>query len=258
VQKYKESRRFIQPGDSIGEAMQSEGLTSLLRLTAAGERQRTAACPDDHQIAAYVDGTLEPRDCEQLELHLADCTACTGLVGILSKQSDIPAIEPVPELALERARRSGKKALQRWKHYVPHLTAAAAVLFSVSILIHFAQVQGPATESQVTPEQRVTRSALATVPQLQVLSPSAGMTVNASELVFRWTKIPGSRFYEVRIVTESGELVSERRVVDAEWRPTGEVHFRPGAEYFFRVDAYPSEARTLSSDHIPFRIANQP
>ena len=238
--------------------MHPEDLTSLLRLAAAGERQRTAACPDDHQIAAYVDGTLEPKVCEQLELHLADCIACTGLVGILSRQRDIASEEPVSELTLTRARRYGKKVLQRWTHYVPHLTAAAVVLFSVSILMHFAQVEDPGTEPQITPEQPVTRSVPANEPQLQVLSPTAGMTVNASELVFRWTEIPGSRFYEVRIVTESGELVSERRVVKTEWRPTGELDLHPGAEYFVHVDAYPSEARTLSSDHVPFRIANQP
>ena len=238
--------------------MHPEDLTSLLRLAAAGERQRTAACPDDHQIAAYVDGTLDPKDCEQLELHLADCTACTGLVGILSNQRDIAAMEPVPELVLARARRSGKKVLQRWTHYVPHLTAAAAVLFSVSLLMHFAQDQGPATEPQITLERPLTRSALPSMPQLQVLTPSAGMTVDPNELVFRWTAIPGSRFYEVRIVTESGELVSEKRVVETEWRPTGELDLRPGAEYFFRVDAYPSEAKTLSSNHIPFRIGNRP
>ena len=84
------------------------------------------------------------------------------------------------------------------------------------------------------------------------------MTVDPRQLVFRWAAIPGSRYYEVRIVTEAGDVITEQRVMDTEWRPPGDLNLSPGVEYFVHVDAYPSEAKTIGSDHIPFRISDSP
>ena len=63
--------------------MSPNDLTSLLRRARTGHPERTPACPDEEQIAAYVDGTIEPEAREPLELHLADCDACIALVGLL-------------------------------------------------------------------------------------------------------------------------------------------------------------------------------
>ena len=84
------------------------------------------------------------------------------------------------------------------------------------------------------------------------------MTVDARQLVVRWEAIPGSRYYEVRIVTEAGDVITEQRVMDTEWRPPGDLNLSPGVEYFVHVDAYPSEAKTIGSDHIPFRVSDSP
>ena len=46
--------------------------------------------------------------------------------------------------------------------------------------------------------------------------------------------------------------------MDTEWRPPGDLNLSPGVEYFVHVDAYPSEAKTISSDHIPFRVSDSP
>ena len=105
---------------------------------------------------------------------------------------------------------------------------------------------------------RTTRSLAPSTSALQVLYPSPGMTVDARRLVVRWEAIPGSRYYEVRIVTESGDVITEQRVMATEWRPPGDLNLTPGAEYFVHVDAYPSEAKTIGSDHIPFRISDNP
>jgi hypothetical protein len=91
-----------------------------------------------------------------------------------------------------------------------------------------------------------------------VLSPAPGESVAADELQFHWTEIPGSRYYEVHIVTDSGERVSDQRVSETEWRPHPKLPLRPGAEYFVRIDAYPSESRSVSSAHVPFSIADPP
>ena len=81
------------------------------------------------------------------------------------------------------------------------------------------------------------------------------MTIEPARLVVRWTEVPGSQYYDVRIVTDSGDLVREARVEGTEWRPSTEIALRPGAEYYVHVDAYPSSTKAISSDHVPFTIA---
>ena len=66
--------------------MNPDHLTSLLAAGAANERGRSPACPDEHQIAGYVDGGLDDAAREQVELHLADCGHCLALVGLLCRE----------------------------------------------------------------------------------------------------------------------------------------------------------------------------
>ena len=243
--------------------MTPNDLTSLLRRARTGHPERTPACPDEEQIAAYVDGTLEPGERESLELHLAECDACIALVGLLSRQRDTVDFEPVPELTIARARKlvnpsAGDGQPRRWARYAPHWAAAAMVIVSLSAVIHLAQLTGSRGEAQTGPAERTTRGISTSTSALQVLYPSAGMTVDPRQLVFRWAGIPGSRYYEVRIVTEAGDVITEQRVMDTEWRPPGDLNLSPGVEYFVHVDAYPSEAKTIGSEHIPFRISDSP
>ena len=243
--------------------MSTNDLTSLLRRAGTGPRDRTAGCPDEQQIAAYVDGTLESGEREPLELHLADCDACVALVGLLSRQRDTAVFEPAPELAVARARAllkadPNRGQLRRWQRYAPRWAAAAMVIISVSAGIHLARPPDPGIEAQSPPEMRTTRSLAPSTSALQVLYPSPGMTVDARRLVVRWEAISGSRYYEVRIVTESGDVITEQRVTATEWRPPDDLNLTPGTEYFVHVDAYPSEAKTISSDHVPFAISDNP
>jgi putative zinc finger protein len=236
--------------------MHPDDLISRLRLAATGDRQRSPTCPDVSQIAAYVDGTLEPEHHEQVERHLADCEACGGLVGELCRGRNASANEPVPELVLARARRLGKAPRDRWTRFAPHLMAAAIAIVSISVLVHFLQVPEPVSESQVSTVLRTTRNIPSSAAPLRVLSPIAGETVATDQLLFHWTSVPGIRYYEVHIVTDSGELVGDQRVTTTEWRPSAELQLRPGNEYFVRIDAHASESKVVSSVHVPFSVAD--
>jgi anti-sigma factor RsiW len=238
--------------------MHPDDLVSRLRMAAIGDRQRAAACPDVSQIAAYVDGTLGPPDIEQVEGHLADCEACTSLVGELSRHRDPGAAEPVPDLVLARARRLGKSPRNGWMGFAPQAMAAALAVVSVSVLIHFLQTPESVSETQAPPDPRTTRNMPSGAATLRVVSPKAGEAVAADQLVFHWTAVPGSRYYIVHVVTDSGERVGEQRIAATEWRPTADLRLRPGSEYFVRIDAYPSESRAISSAHVPFSIADPP
>ncbi|HET7204632.1 MAG TPA: zf-HC2 domain-containing protein [Steroidobacteraceae bacterium] len=233
--------------------MTADDLRSLLRTAATGNGQRTSACPDEHQIAAYVDGVLEASGRETLELHLADCSACLALVGLLSRERDANPGGTVPEQAVSRAR-NVVMANPRRHPVAPQWAAAAAVVLSMSVLLFVTQQPGPVDGLQEPSSARATRSIPSGVSAVQVLYPRAGMAVDPKSLTFRWTEVPGSHYYDVRVVNDSGELIGERRVVGTEWRSTGQLALHPGADYFVHVDAYPSEAKSVSSEHVPFSV----
>jgi hypothetical protein len=238
--------------------MDPQKLTSLLRATAATARDRTPACPDEGRLAAYVDGALGPTDAEQLELHLADCEACVALVGFLGRDRTPDVVEPVPDTDLARARQLVTRAPSRWSRLAPpHWAAAAMVLISIAVVTQYSRFSRSGDVGlDAVPVERTTRSASPGKPTLEVLAPGAGATVDAKQLDFRWSAVPGSRYYDVRIVSESGDLLVEQRVAGTEWQPPGQLHLSPGTEYYVLIEAHPSESKTISSDHVQFLVSD--
>ena len=235
--------------------MNQEDLTSLLRATSGTARDRTSACPDEERLAAFVDGDLASADAEALQLHLADCESCLATVGFLARDRNA-GDEPVSETDLARARQLVKQPPARWTRLAPARWATAAVvLVAIGAVTQFSRVSEP-TYVGLAPEARTTRNSPGSQPALQVLIPGAGDTVNAKQLEFRWSEVPGSRYYDVRIVTEAGDLVVEQRVAGTDWQPADSLHLNPGSEYFVHVEAHPSEAKTISSDHVPFLVSD--
>src|SRR5687768_13488071 len=175
-----------------------DDITSRLRSAATGPRDRGSGCPDEHEIAAYVDGTLPASDAPRLEAHLADCDSCIALVGLLSrKREGASDSEAVPEVTLARARALVPSKRGGWSRFAPHLAAAAAIVITVSALTGLLELQGIRTGGGTG--ERVTRSSPPGALDLNVLYPSAGSTLAPGQLRFRWSAVPGSRYYEVRI-----------------------------------------------------------
>src|SRR5262245_61454171 len=227
--------------------MDFKNLGDLLRTTGHGSREPTA-CTNHHEIAAYVDGTLDLAGRERLERHLADCSRCTRLVGIVSSVK-AGGLETVPDHLAFRARRLAKPASAQWKRYLPPLAAAAAIVLGVTVIFEFG------SQSVVQDEQtaRTTRGT-PSKPEIQVIAPSSGAVLGTDEVVFRWTEVPDARYYVVRVVTAAGELVAEQRVTTNEWRPGRSTALDPGQDYFVRVDAFPAVGPSSSSTHVPFSV----
>jgi len=241
---------------STSAHMKPDELASMLGSGAGRATHRTAACPGEERIAAYVDGTLEPATSERLELHLADCTPCLELVGLLSRERDRPVAEAVPEQLLDQARRRVKAKPRRWLQQAPQWAAAAMLLVAVPFLLHSGRNLDRGNQGQGSPAERTTRNIGASVSGLQVLAPVAGVALDPRALNFRWTPVAGSPYYDVRIVSDAGDLIVQQRVTGTEWRPPTPLNLVPGAEYFVHVDAYPSGDKAMGSEHIPFRIAD--
>ena len=79
------------------------------------------ACPDAEQLAAYIDGMLDPAERTQIEAHLVSCADCRDIVG------DTVAAQPAPTAATPR---------RTWRTVVLAgglLAAAAALVLAVRL-----------------------------------------------------------------------------------------------------------------------------
>ena len=226
--------------------MTPDELSSLLRASHTDCPGPDPACPDEHSVAAYVDGTLTNDDRESLELHLADCSHCLALVGLLSRERSVAASEPVPEPAIARARTLAQAGARRGRPFAPQWAAAAVVVLAAAALVRFAVLP----QSGDVPTTRTAPS-----PGLSLLSPSPGTTLGRNQLTVRWTPVPGAHYYDVRVVTDVGDVVTEEQVTGTEWRPGNPASLQPGLEYFVHVDAYVSEGKSIGSEHVSFRVS---
>lgn len=236
--------------------MNPDHLTSLLSAGAPHDAGPSPACPDEHRIAGYVDGRLDDAARQQVELHLADCVHCLALVGLLCRgRRGADPVENVPRTIGAPAEHRTVEGQQRRWRLAPQWAAAAALVLVVPVLLLLGRNLDGRIEGQRHPASSVTRVTEST-PGLQVLSPGAGAAVDADRLSFRWTEVPGTPYYGIRIVTDEGDLVIQQRVDGTTWRPPAQLNLRPGVEYFVLVDAYPSGDKAVSSEHVPFRVAD--
>lgn len=236
--------------------MNPDHLTSLIAAGAADDPRRSPACPDEHEIAGYVEGALDEAAREQVELHLAGCGCCLTLVGLLCRERDAGVIAPVPVEVVAQARALVTKGPQRRWRLAPQWAAAAALVLAVPVLLQLGRNLENGAEGQGRPDPPATRTLASTTAGLQVLSPAAGTAVDARRLSFRWTEIAGTPFYDIRIVTDAGDVVIQQRVAGTTWRLPAQLNLQPGAEYFVHIDAYPSGDKAVSSDHVPFRVSD--
>lgn len=239
--------------------MNRDRLISLIAAGAEDASGQSADCPDEMLVAGYVDGGLDDALRQQFERHLADCDRCLALVGLLCRERGAEATEPVADgvrlraLALvEREADVGRKfRIPRWQ--VPQWAVAAMLVLVVPLLLIGREPDRGVT-GHGRPEPSLTRSFDTGDPELEVLSPLAGATLDPRVSSFEWRDVAGTPYYDVRVVTDDGEVVAEQRVAESSWRLPPGLTLQPGAEYYLHVDAYPSGDRALSSDHVPFRV----
>jgi hypothetical protein len=234
--------------------MNSDHLRSLLAAGAAEDPQRSPTCPDEHQIAGYVDGGLDEAARDLVGLHLADCAHCLALVALLCRERVAEESEPAPREIAAHARARVSVRPQRWWRFAPQWAVAAALVLAVPVLLQIGRNLDRGAEGQGRPEPAATRTLTSTGEGLQVLTPGAGTAVDARALSFRWTEVSGTPYYDVRIVTDVGDVVIQQRVTGTSWRPPAQLNLQPGAEYFVHIDAYPSGNKAVSSGHLPFRV----
>ena len=207
--------------------MKSEDIAQIL----SGRDPRTMVaetpCLTHTEIAAFADGVVDQSDQLRFEDHLSACPQCAGIACVVISSADIDAQRTTPDTTMARARKLFANRQTPIRRFAPWAAAAAVLVFLLAVQDPFGmreEVTGDVGDRSVR-----TLSAQLQAPQL--ITPQAGALVQSDGLEVRWAELPGSLFYDVHVVTESGHLVRRERVTGTRWKACGtsfaSTHFSP-------------------------------
>lgn len=246
--------------------MKREKLPDLLRTLPTNAAVRTSDCPDNHELAASVDGQLEGESANKFADHLAHCGFCMTQVGLLNRLHQSVPEQQVSEFVLARARRMGERNKRPAFPYASRWASAAVIILAFLVVFKWdsPSLVNPQTTdktshglSSETLDQSQIRNRQLNILQPRVLAPATGAIIDPSKAVFQWTEVSGSLYYDVRVVTDGGDLIWKARVEDTELGLPDNLQLDPDVEYYFRVDAYLVTARSIRSQHVLFSIGEQ-
>ena len=275
--------------------MDEKHLKDLLRIRQSQSGRRGWRCPDEIQIAAYVDHQLEGAAVESISTHLANCDFCLNQISFLLQARDWANPDEVPADVLRRARnlvprKSVRATTWGWRWVAASATAACLVLLLAFITLRFLRpptVNAPSEPliaqqhqpdmvplAQNSPATRVAPQPSVPKPRpvepaapairsggqnlsLTVLSPRNGARLQRSELDFRWQPVADTAFYDLTVVTAAGDLIYETKTEDTHLRIADDIPLVPGGKYFVSIRAHVRGGKTVKSDIVSFRISDR-
>ena len=249
-------------------------------------------CPEEMQLAAYVEHKLQSPTRDFVEKHVADCEFCLRQISFLVHAADQTESAEVPTSVLRRARdlvpqKSRRMTNWRWRWAAASAVAACLVLLFAFIALRFRTPQAVnapsapliahqhqpdiipqttlgnprpvATHSAENPKATepvaptIRRGAQDLLPA--VVFPRNDATLRRDELDFRWQPLADVVFYDIRVVTAEGDLIFESKTEDTHLRIADDIRLQPGAKYFVSVRAHLREGKTVKSHIVSFRIS---
>jgi len=261
----------------MSDPMSEKLLRAVLRATPRISWDKR--CPNERQLAAYIDSELDPELLSRLESHLAACKRCSAAVGFGVRAQDTSQPTVVPPALLQKARALGstprRPQAMGWRR--GPLTAAACL---TGALVSYLRVPEPIlqirTESVPEPaapggmdaavpcapsqapapprpaERKTVRNTTPGNQALQVESPREGARVAASNFELRWTRVAAALFYEVQLLGADGTLLWQERVEDVRiWLPA-KVSLVAEASHYVLVRAHLADGRILKSRAVEF------
>jgi len=246
--------------------MKNDDIELLLRET-AGPSAPQPSCPSDVDFASFTEGGLGDRDHRDLIEHIAGCAFCQERLGILGRARDADSVAKVPQFVMASARRlvPAQKPARSERTQAPRWAAAAMAVLAVGLFLRpdsgdipVAVENEPANNPASLQPIRETRSIVPFESGPVLTVPRDGMTVLTGGRPFSWVGVPDALWYDLRIVSDEGDLVWQERVPGTHWTPPPELSLTPGAEYFVRVGAHLAPSKTIQSDYVLFRIVDSP
>lgn len=208
-------------------------------------------CPDDQVLTAALDGEFRVIERPAFEKHVSSCDYCLARLGRIARLNREVGGAEISDLTMARAQR-----LIRSRSVVPRAPAWAA-----AAMIGFAAILTALWIADSTEPQDATISPVPEVRNIdpeayrpQVEFPTEGASVDLHDLTFKWSAVPDSLHYDIRIVSADGTMIWQERVQEPQWRLPEHLQLAAGEGYYFRADAYLTRAKSLSSRHVMFRI----
>lgn len=179
--------------------------------------------PQDHVLAAFLDGELTESEHADVQEHLNRCEHCRATVSVAAGTlMDAP-----------RPRR-----LARW---LAPVAAVAAVAVGVFVL-------------QETPVPVERSDAPVDLPTVGVIAPADGMVSAGTPSMFIWKGVESGATYELTLTDASGEPVWSTQTTDTVAALPDDLELTDG-QYFWMVDALLARGREASTGVLGFRIA---
>lgn len=235
--------------------MQQRRLIALLAAGDPGEGDPGPDCPGELQVAAYVDGTLTASERQDLASHLADCGHCLSMVATLCAERR-PGRSSAAEVRSRPVAERHSPALgahssigTAWRS--PRWAAAAALFVALPLGFYLGASRDEAQRVGSVP---VARTLVTGHGMPQVSVETIESSPSEDQLSFSWTPVEGSPYYDVRIVTDVGDVVIEQRVTGTSWRPPPRLALQAGRDYYVHVDAYPAGDMPVGSGHVGFTV----
>jgi len=273
------------------ENMHEEQIKRVLKSRPPAEARRGLRCPDENQLAAYVDGQLTEQQRTTFERHLSSCESCLDTIAFLAQSGEWSDSQTMPPYVVARARALVTKKRSGWRWEWAVATAAAAcVLLAVSLIILKTRTQptvdgpliahnqepSPAVVNTPTPESpRPLPTRSVTKPEInrgetpsvrgessartesapRLLFPHEGSVVDRRELDCRWRLVPDAQFYTVRVSGLDGTLMLEQETKESRLKLNDVAQLKNDASYYVTVVAHLTDGRVIKSDLVKFRIA---
>jgi len=209
-----------------------------------------------------------------IERHLAHCDQCLRQVGFLAREGSQSA-EAVPGELLSKAIALGKlrsrQTVLPWQWTTVATAGVGAVL---AVLLWFPRSERPtptiddhagsrqspvvaqSTESSLpkagADAEMVRGNAVAT--DSKILSPLPGQTVDPRELTIHWQSSAGALFYELQVLSDSGDILWETRSHSTSAKLPNGVHLAKGKTYYVRLRIHTASGSIEQSKPVDFTV----
>ena len=242
--------------------MDTEKLIAAIGQSRSPAVRQTDECLPPEGLAAYVDGELRGSDRDEAEEHLARCAYCLGQIAVLSRSQEDTTTTHVPSSVLKQAEGLGKPPQRLWIN-APRWAAAAVVVLAIGFAVeryNSAPVEPGADPAATIQDDnfRLTRTIDSRALRPEILAPSPNLALPVSGPEFKWTQIPGSLYYDIRLVSAEGEVVWQERVKDTHTALPEQLELAASTNYYVRIDAYLAEAKRVSSRHVRYTTEDRP
>ncbi len=221
----------------------------------------TDSCPDEQDLAAFVDGALTLERRATVSTHVDGCATCFTTVAAIGRMADAPAPVPTRSL-LDRV----EPPRRFWTTMRVSAASAAAV---VVLVVGLWEVRRSSFSTSPTPPAAAAAGhsgvrGARPAADVRVLAPNdGGELLPGAEI--RWTGIEHVTFYEIQVTTSTGDLLWRGEAPGAAAGARVPFSFPPGTSGilaegsgYLWVTAHLPQGRRVSSPVVRIRLPAGP